>query len=704
MRIRFQQQSEHSECGLACASMLIDFYVKKTKLSNLREKYGVPNGGYNLSQIQTILGEYHITSKAVKINAESVKALPMPFIAFWNSKHFIIVEKVCSRYIQIVDPALGKMKISDGEFKEKFSKVALYVTSDSRKKFEMPKFNNAIFASINKNKSYLFKTLLVSLIMQCLSLFVPYAIQFIIDGTALNLIQSIGHLIISICLIILVYFFSNFVRTRIITTLQTSFDKEFLGKTIEHLLDLPYSYFVNRSKGELIYRINSNTYIRQILIEQVIGLVIDIFFFFLYLIAMFAYNTYLAVFTILIAIILCIFSYINAKLTRKIDQNEIVVLTKSQDMINEIVNNIFTIKSTNSQKNMYVKWESNFEEQIKMEKKKAKYTSVLTNITQTIQTFYSLLIYAIGYTLYLQQQITIGGVVAFSVIGAAFLTPIISIMNSYSQFLLVKIYMDRLLDILETPTERSSLGEGFLSDFSGAVSLEKACYRYSRFSKEAVSDITLKIKPNEKVAIVGASGSGKSTLLKLAASLYQPTKGEVFYDSYNVKELDIQKLRESIGIVLQENVLFNGTFRENITMGRTFSAKEIMKCIKATNLAELVESFPLGLETNISESGQNLSGGQRQKISIARTIISSPKVIFLDEPTSALDNDSERIVMDYLFSMPVTLVVVAHRLSTIQQFDRIIVMSEGKIVEVGTHKELLRNNSHYAKLYQRSND
>ena len=704
MRIRFQQQSEHSECGLACASMLIDFYVKNTKLSNLREKYGVPNGGYNLSQIQTILGEYHITSKAVKINAESVKALPMPFIAFWNSKHFIIVEKVCSRYIQIVDPALGKMKISDGEFKEKFSKVALYVTSDSRKKFEMPKFNNAIFASINKNKSYLFKTLLVSLIMQCLSLFVPYAIQFIIDGTALNLIQSIGHLIISICLIILVYFFSNFVRTRIITTLQTSCDKEFLGKTIEHLLDLPYSYFVNRSKGELIYRINSNTYIRQILIEQVIGLVIDIFFFFLYLIAMFAYNTYLAVFTIMIAIILCIFSYINAKLNRKIDQNEIVVLTKSQDMINEIVNNIFTIKSTNSQKNMYVKWESNFEEQIKMEKKKAKYTSVLTNITQTIQTFYSLLIYAIGYTLYLQQQITIGGVVAFSVIGAAFLTPIISIMNSYSQFLLVKIYMDRLLDILETPTERSSLGEGFLSDFSGAVSLEKACYRYSRFSKEAVSDITLKIKPNEKVAIVGASGSGKSTLLKLAASLYQPTKGEVFYDSYNVKELDIQKLRESIGIVLQENVLFNGTFRENITMGRTFSAKEIMKCIKATNLAELVESFPLGLETNISESGQNLSGGQRQKISIARTIISSPKVIFLDEPTSALDNDSERIVMDYLFSMPVTLVVVAHRLSTIQQFDRIIVMSEGKIVEVGTHKELLRNNSYYAKLYQRSND
>lgn len=704
MRIRFQQQSEHSECGLACASMLIDFYVKKTKLSNLRKKYGVPNGGYNLSQIQTILDEYNITSKAVRINAESVKALPMPFIAFWNSKHFIIVERVCSKYIQIVDPALGKMKISEEEFKEKFSKVAMYVTNDSRRKFEIPKFNNTIFKSINRNKGYLFKTLFVSLVMQCLSLLVPYAIQFIIDGTALNLIQSVGYLIISICLIILVYFFSNFARTRIITTLQTSFDKEFLSMTIEHLLDLPYSYFVNRSKGELIYRINSNTYIRQILIEQVIGLVVDIFFFFLYLIAMFAYNTYLAVFTILISIILCAFTYISAKLNRKIAQNEIVVLTKSQDMINEIVNNIFTIKSTNSQKNMYGKWESNFEEQIKMEKRKAKYTSILTNIPQTIQTFYPLLIYVIGYTRYLQNQITIGGVVAFSVIGAAFLTPILSIMNSYSQFLLVKIYLDRLLDILETPTETSLFGKGILPDFSGTISLEKACYRYSRFSKEAVSDITLKIKPNEKVAIVGASGSGKSTLLKLAASLYQTTKGEVFYDSYNVKELDIQKIRENIGIVLQENVLFNGTFRENFTMGRTFLTEDIMKCIKATNLTELVDSFPLGLETIISESGQNLSGGQRQKISIARTIISSPKVIFLDEPTSALDNDSERIVMDYLFNMSATLVVVAHRLSTIQQFDRIIVMSEGKIVGVGTHKELLRNNSHYARLYQRPND
>ncbi|EDT23015.1 peptidase domain-containing ABC transporter [Clostridium perfringens] len=701
MRVRFQQQYEHSECGLACAAMLIDFFVKKTKLSSLRKKYGVPNGGYNLSQIQTVLAEYGVTAKAVKINFESIKGLPKPFIAYWNSKHFIVVEKIYSKSILIIDPAIGKRKISYEEFKEKFSKVAMYATNDGHRKFEFPKFNSTLLANIKKNKKILIKTLFISLIMQFLSLFLPYIIQCIIDGRIKNFMQNTFSIVLFIFFMVVVYFLSNMIKIRIITILQTSFDKDFLSITIEHLLYLPYSYFTNRSKGELAYRINSNSYIRQLLIDQVIGTIIDIFFFVLYMVVMFLYSSTLSIFTLIVSIIICVFSYINAKINRKIVQNEIVVLTKSQDIINEIVNNIFTIKSTNSQSNIYSKWEKNFSEQIKMEKEKSKYSSLLSNVPETIQIFYPLFIFLIGNLLIMNHKITLGGVIAFSVIGSYFLRPMLSIMNSYNQLLMVKIYLDRLLDILETPAETSLFGNNMLSNYNGSVSLDNVSYKYSKFSNEAVSNISLKIKPNEKVAIVGSSGSGKSTLLKLAACLYSATSGNIYYDKYNVEELNIYKLREKIGIVLQENVLFNGTFRDNITMGRDFSTEKILKSIEATDLKDFLDNFPLGLETKISESGHNLSGGQRQKISIARTIISEPKIIFLDEPTSALDNNSEKNIMEYLLNMQATLVVVAHRLSTIQKFDKIVVMNQGHIVEIGTHEELLKNNSYYARLYQK---
>ncbi|PXV91684.1 ABC-type bacteriocin/lantibiotic exporter with double-glycine peptidase domain [Lachnotalea glycerini] len=699
MKVHFQQQCEHSECGLACVSMIIDYFTKKTKLSSLREQYGVPNGGYNLLQLQTVLSENGVTSKAVKIDAKSVKAVPLPFIAFWDQKHFVIIEKITSKHILIIDPAIGKKKVMREEFEEHFSGIALYVTNNGHRKIQLSKVHPVILKIAKKNIILLLLTLIISIIMQCLSLVIPYAMQYIIDRLEFSKVLVFKSMLIIIILLFLNYFTFNLIRTRVITRMQTTFDKNFLSTTIIQLLDLPYSYFVNRSKGELIYRINSNSYIRQILIDQMIELIIDIIFFFLYLFAMFFYSVKLAIFTIIIAFILCFFSYINAKVNRKIQQNEIVVLTKAQDMINEIVNNIFTIKSTNSQRNMYCKWEDNFDKQVGLEKEKAKCSSILSNMTQTIQTFYSLFIIFGGYVLVCQQEITLGGVIAFSTIGVSFLKPILSIMNSYSQILMIKLYLERLLDILDTPNESSLMGDKNPSNYKGEITLENVSYKYSEFSPLAVSDVCLKINPYEKVAIVGASGSGKSTLLKVMSCLYLTTSGNVYYDDYNVKELNIHKLREKIGIVLQESCLFKGTFRENITMGRDFTEEDILKNIQVTKLGELVNSFPLGLETNISESGQNLSGGQRQKVAIARTIISNPSIIFLDEPTSALDNESEKTVMEYLLNIKATMVVVAHRLSTIEKFDKIIVMDNGKIVETGSHNELMKKNDYYARLY-----
>ena len=700
MRVRFQQQSEHSECGLACVTMLIDFYKKRSNLSSLRKKYGVPNGGYNLEQMHTIFEEYGLESKAVKIDAESIQALPLPFICYWKARHFIIVEKITKNNILIVDPASGKQKVSYEVFKENFSQIVLYITNDSRRKIELPKINPILKKIVMNNKKVLLKTFFITLVMQCISIIVPYIIQLIIDENEVIFSYGITPLVLLIVAIWASYYLVSLLKTRITVNFQTSFDKDFLSSTIKQLLDLPYSYFVNRSKGELVYRINSNTYIREVLLEQISGLIISIMFFFLYLVIMFLYNKSLCIITLLIAIVLCLFSYISSRINQKISQNEMTVLTKSQNMINELVNNIFTIKSTNAQTCLYEKWKKNFDEQILLEKKRAKYMSVLSNIPFSLQVFYPLMVFILGYFLIKQQKMTLGSVIAFSSIGASFLSPMLSIMNSYGQLLMVKIYIDRLLDILETPGELT-MGEKNISNYRGGITMKNISYRYSYFSDKVLNNISLDIRANEKIAIVGETGSGKSTLLKIAATLYQPTEGKLLFDGNDLETLDIRKFREDIGVVLQENVLFSGTFKENIVMGRSYSTKEIWKCISDTGLQELVESFPLGLETNISENGQNLSGGQRQKISIARAIISHPKVLFLDEPTSALDNESEKNIMEYLLNMHSTLVVVAHRLCMIEEFDRIIVMKHGRIIESGTHKELLCQKKYYYELYHK---
>lgn len=704
MRVKFQQQCEHSECGLACAAMMIDFFRVKTRLSRLREKYGVPNGGYNLAQLKSLLCENSINTKGARIEADAIDALPTPFIAFWNKKHFIIVEHVSNNQINVVDPAKGKVKMSREEFKENFSEIALYTTDEPTRKTEIQKLHPALKQQAFKNKKLIIDTLVIALGVQCLNLVIPNIIQGIVDNISTSNMFENWRIIAGTLLVILNLFLFNFFKTRIVTKLQTEFDKDLTGGTIKQLLDLPYSYFVNRSKGELIYRINSNSYIRQVLLDQMMEVVIDIMFFFLYLIMMFFYNKILAAFTLGIALILCTLSYYNTKITKKISNNQMTDMTKSQDLVNEMINNIFTIKSTNSQENMFNKWQDNYDSQIKWDIKRANYMAVLGNITTTIQGCYSIFVYIIGYILVCRGQMTLGSVVAFVSIGSLFLNPMMSLMGSYNQFSMVKMYIDQLIDIIDTTNETDLLGKEEVHNFTGEVTVKDVSYRYSKFSNDVISNINLKINPYEKVAIVGSSGSGKSTLLKLMASLYQPTLGELYYDNKEVQKLDIHKLRDNIGVVLQENQLFSGSLRENILMGREFSDEQIWQTIEDTNLMDLISRLPLGLDTILSEGGQNLSGGQRQRISIARTIIANPKIIFLDEPTSALDNESENKVMDTIFNMKTTLVVVAHRLATIKNFDKIIVMDKGKIVEVGTHDELMKHQGYYSRLYDMKND
>lgn len=701
-KVKFISSYEHSECGLACIAMMINYFVKKISLTTLREEYGVPLGGFNIEQMLKIMNNYNIPGKAMKVhNIYDLVEIKEPFIAYYNLNHFVIVEKFKNNKVNIIDPAKGRLKVTVKEFEKEFSGViicSLIEKNNYRVKF---KINKDLLEIIKKNNKFLIFTLVLTFLLQLLTLYIPMYIKYIIDSY--NCINDYRKLFSVLFFIVIFYFSFSVVKVRIIAIFHNNFDKMLISKTVKHLLKLPIKFFINRGKGEIIFTINSNQYIRTILSTQIISLFIDIVFLVLYFILMLSYSIKLSIVTIVLGILLVSISIINTKILIKKNQTQLTNITDVQNITNEIVNNISTIKSVGAEKAVFNKWNIGFEKQLKLEIEKSKIDSVLGNIPATIQITYSLIVFVVGIFLGNSEELTIGTIVAFNVLGASFLSPMLSIANSYLQLSAAKIYINQLLDIMNSRTE---FNEEHTNDFkleNGNITLKSVYFKYDYFSKYVIDDFNINIKSGEKVALVGASGSGKSTLLMLMAGLYEPSKGIVSVGNNTINANDINKryYREQLGIVLQESMLFNGSIKDNILLGRCSSEEEIAQAVKISNLDSFIQNFSSGLDTIISEEGNNISGGQRQKLCIARAVLKKPKLLLMDEPTSSLDNISESIIMEKLFLLEATLLVVAHRLSNISKFDKIIVLNNGKIVACGCHSELLKNCKYYKELYDK---
>ncbi|WP_313076153.1 peptidase domain-containing ABC transporter [Lacrimispora sp.] len=701
-KIKFMSSYEHSECGLVCVAMILDFYIKEGSLTELREHYGVPIGGFNVSQMVEILSNYGVPSKAIKVSDISIlNKINEPFIAYWNANHFVVVEKIKNNKVVIVDPAKGKSKITINEFKKSFSNIVI-CTEIIEKKCKRKKLkNNFLLKAIKESSKPLIFTTFFSFLLQILTLFIPIYIKKIIDNY--KYIENYKKIFLVMTLVILFYFSFSIIKVRIITIFQNNFDRALTSKTISHLMKLPLKFFVNRGKGEIIFTINSNQYIRAILSSQMISLFIDVVFLFFYLLLMLFYSIKLSLLTVIIGIILVSISIINTKIIIKKNQTQLNNITEVQNITGEIVNNISTIKAIGAEDEIFQRWSKGYERQLKMEKEKAHINSVLGNIPSTIQITYSLIIFVVGIMLGNKENLSIGTIVAFNALGASFLAPMLSIANSYLQLSAVKIYINQLLDIIDSKTENGDVFEEDIKLKNGNICLNHVFFKYDYFSDFVINDINMDLHSGKKIALVGASGSGKSTLFMLIAGFFEPTKGSIYVGNENISNQNANKrlYRKQLGIVLQESKLFNGTIKDNILMGRNADTEEIEQAILNSDLEKYINTLPARLDTIISEDGNNMSGGQRQRLCIARAILKKPKLILMDEPTSSLDNISENKIMDSLFEMNSTVLVIAHRLANIKKFNKIIVMDKGKIVSMGTHEELLKNSVQYKALYEK---
>ena len=699
-RVPYIEQMEHSECGLACLGMVLGYYGYNVTLSELRNKFGTSKKGTSLYHLIEMGEETHLKGKVYKADCDALSQISCPAILFWENKHYVVLESINKSNFAIVDPLNGRRKVSPEIFKSSYSGYVLKFETDEKfvtKKKELKL--NFLLQHILMHKNILISIMLVAFLLQGIGLVIPKVTQWIVDKIILpNNAEYTSILGVSVLGLFLFYQVFSIFRGYLITILQTRMDSSIMSAFISKLFSLKYSFFEARTSGELIYRANSNVIIRQILSSRMISLIIDMVLIIGYAIMMFCIQWKLGLLVVSLCSIITGITLLSTRLIKKLSDQNLVVQTKTQSYLTESIHGICDIKILGAEKKVFNHWHQLFHNQLKASQKQNFLSTTLESFSSGIQFITPLILLWVGSIFILKGEFTIGELLGFSALATSFMVPIVSMGNTYSQLLLLVAYIQRLQDVMDSESE--SIDGHKVKNIQGEIEFKDVSFKYDHFGSEVISKINLRVKAGEKIAIVGSSGSGKSSLAKLLLGLYSPTNGQVFIDGRPLEELNLHALRSQMGAVLQEARLNHGSVIENIQiLDNQISLEKVVNAAQLADIHEEILKQPMGYYTMISEGGSNFSGGQKQRLLLARALANEPKILILDEATSALDNLSESRVQQNLRTLDCTQIIIAHRLSTVRDADRIIVLEDGEIQEIGNHQELLKREGIYYQLY-----
>jgi ATP-binding cassette, subfamily B, bacterial HlyB/CyaB len=563
--------------------------------------------------------------------------------------------------------------------------------------------------SIWRYRAALAHVLLASLIIQLFALITPMFFQIVIDkvlvhkGYATLLVVTLGLIGIGLFDVIMQY-----LRTYALSHTTSRIDVELGARLFDHLMRLPLGYFETRSAGQTVARIRELETIRHFLTGQGLTSVLDLAFAVIFIAVLFVYSQTLAL--VVCASIPCyvIVAFLVLPVLRVRIEEKFNRGAESQQFLVETVVGVQTLKAAAVEPVLRNQWEEKLAAYVKTAFVTVMIGSIGQGAIQYISKVTTAVVLFLGAYAVINGELTVGSLVAFNMIMNQVTGPILRLSQLWQDFQQVQVSVARLGDILNAPTESRSLAQAHLPPAKGAIKVEELTFRYRQDGAEILRNVSLDIPVGQVIGIVGPSGSGKSTLTKLMQRLYSPERGQILVDGIDIAQVDPAWLRRQIGVVLQENMLFNRTIHENIALANPGMARAAV--INAARLAgadEFINKLPLGYDTMIEERGANLSGGQRQRIAIARALANNPRILILDEATSALDYESERIIQQNMRQIVKgrTVVIIAHRLVAVRDADRIIAMENGQIVEDGNHMQLInREDSLYGRLWRMQSD
>jgi subfamily B ATP-binding cassette protein HlyB/CyaB len=548
--------------------------------------------------------------------------------------------------------------------------------------------------------------LLGSFFLQVVGLGTPIFFQLVIDKVLVHQsMTTLEVLAFGLATILIFETILSGLRTWLFAHTTNRVDAELSAALFRHLVALPLSYFESRRVGDSIARVRELETIRNFLTSNAVTLVIDLFFTIVFFAVMYLYSPLLTLIVALtIPIYVAISVFITPPLRARLDE-KFKRGAENQSFLVETVTGIGTLKSMAVEPRMRDKWEKQFAGYIATGYDVMLLSTWGSHAIQLVSKLTTVAILFFGAKAVIAGTLSVGSLVAFNMLSGRVAQPILRLSQLWQDFQQARISVERLGDILNVPAEpEHNPNRATLPPIEGAVTFDKVRFRYRPDAPEALRGISLEVRPGEMLGIVGPSGSGKSTLTKLVQRLYVPEQGRVLVDGTDLALVEPAWLRRQVGVVLQENILFNRTVRENIALADPAMPMErVLNAAQQAGAHEFILTLPHGYDTMIEERGSNLSGGQRQRLAIARALIADPRILILDEATSALDAESEEIIQNNLAAIAQgrTVLIIAHRLSAVRSCHRIITVEAGEITEMGAHEELLKNGGRYAQLYSK---
>ena len=689
--------------------MILNYHGRKTTIAEVRETCSLGRDGLSGLTIVRASRGYGLRVRAYSIEVDQIKYLTLPAIVHWGFNHFVVLETLSARWAEIVDPGRGRARLRLDEFKEEFTGVILTFepgiqfqgASGARKATSIWNYLSTMF-SASSAIGVLAQVLGASLLLQLCGLVVPVFTKVLVDQVMplrnSDLLPLYG---VAMVVMILAQSVTSFLRSVCLIYLRGRLDSRLMLGFVEHLLSLPFQFFQQRASGDLLMRLTSNNLLRETLTNQTLSVVLDGLFMLLYLYLLLMLAPEFGLLALAVASLQAGVLLGARRRIHHLTQRDLAASAEEQSYLIESIKGAAFLKASGVEDRAYDRWSNLFFNRLNISLDRGRLSALVETALFMLRSLAPVLLLWLGASYVLNNRMSIGMMLAMNALAASFLAPALSLVASGQQLQIAGAHLERISDVLEAEPEQSVGGGLIAPPLKGRIELREISFQYSGESAFALKNISCRIEPGQKIALVGATGSGKSTLAAILLGLFRPIQGEIYYDGIPLRDLNYRNLRNQFGVVLQDPVIFSGSIRLNIAFGlQNYLFQDIVEAAKKACLHDEIIRMPMGYETVISEGGTNLSGGQRQRLALARALVRRPSMLLLDEATSHLDSLTEMSVDQNLGDLSCTRIVIAHRLSTIRNADQILALKDGEVVEHGTHDELLRRNGYYRELLQ----